>query len=94
MSTLAYILLGALLFLLALLIAVKALIHFILKADTEAKAAADRQLEREIKVEALRIAILPILSAYRNTGAGRITKEQITAAWAAYDALREDDEDG
>lgn len=32
-------------------------------------------------------AMHPVLAAYRSTG-GHVTDEQITAAWAAYDAAR------
>jgi hypothetical protein len=33
-------------------------------------------------------AVRPVLAAYRSTEAGHITKEQITRAWAAFDAVR------
>lgn len=32
-------------------------------------------------------AVEPLLAAYRSTG-GHVTEEQVTAAWAAYDAAR------
>lgn len=52
----------------------------------QANSAIEELERRANALDALREAVKPVLTAYRHTGDGHITEEQITAAWKAFDA--------